>query len=230
MILALALAASCATTGTEDKTQEAVAHYKLGVGYLSENKVQQAFVEFHKAIELDPRNKEVLNAIGIVYLIHFDEPLRSMEYFDRAGKVDKDYSEAFNNLGYAYERAGKYEEAIALYKKALMNPLYPTAEKSYLNLGNAHYRLKRYDLAMAAIKEAIKRRPDLSLAYLRLALCYNALGKYGDAALAMTQAIKLDQVYKGNRELAAEDFHLRTLKATGLEEQDLRDYIEILKY
>ncbi len=52
----LALAGSCATSGKGEKP-EALAYYKLGVAYLNESKIQQAFVEFHKAYEIAPDNK-----------------------------------------------------------------------------------------------------------------------------------------------------------------------------
>ena len=223
----LFLVTACASITAEKK---ATAHYKIGVSYLNENKAQQAYVEFFKAYELDPNNKEVLNAIGVVYLLHFDEPLKAVEFFEKAVKVDPNYSEAYNNLGYSYEKLDKYEEAIPFYKKAISNPVYSTAEKAYINMGNAYYRLGKYESAVSSFKDAIKRAPTLSLTFLRLALCYNAMGKYGDAATAMTQAIALDPVYKGDREKAMEDLNVKKIKAAGYEEQDLRDYIEILKY
>ena len=49
---------SCATAKPENSVQEASAHYKIGVGYYSENKVQQAFVEFQRAYELNPNNRK----------------------------------------------------------------------------------------------------------------------------------------------------------------------------
>ncbi len=200
------------------------------MSYLNENKAQQAYVEFFKAYDLDPNNKEVLNAIGIVYLLHFDDPLKASEFFGKAVKVDPGYSEAYNNLGYSYEKLGEYEKAIPFYKKAISNPIYSTAEKAYYNMGYSYYRLGKYESALSSFKEAIKRAPTLSLAYMRLSLCYNAMGKYGDAATAMTQAIALDPVYKGDREKAMEDLNVKKIKAAGYEEQDIRDYIEILKY
>ncbi len=230
LMIILFLVSSCATMGREDRIQEAEAHYKLGVAYSNEDKVQKAFVEFHKAYELDPRNKEVLNALGIIHLLQFDEPTQAIGYFEEAVKVDPEYSEAYNNLGYAYQKAGDFEKAISYYKKALSNPTYPTAEKAYYNMGFSYYRLGKFDSALNSFKEAIKRAPDLSLAYLGLALVYNAKGKYGDASTAMTQAIKLSPVYRGDREKAAQDFAVKKLGAKGYEENDYRDYLEILKY
>jgi tetratricopeptide (TPR) repeat protein len=227
LIMVLSLLAACATA---DRTNKANAYYKLGIAYLNENSIQRAFVEFHKAYELDPHNKEILNAIGIVYLLHLDEVGKAIEYFEMALKEDPSYSEAANNLGYSYEKLGKFEKAIPFYKKALSNPLYPTAEKAYINLGNAYYRLGNFGEALQNYKEAIKRAPGLSIAYWRLALCLNAMGRYGDASTAITEAIRLDPSYAGNREKAADDLRLKKLKAKGVEEKDIIDYLEILKY
>ena len=227
LIIIISLAAACATT---DNANRADAYYKLGIAYLSDNKVQQAFVEFHKAYDLNPHNKEILNAIGIVHLLHLEETDKAIEYFERAVKEDPLYSEAFNNLGYAFEKKGEFEKAIAFYRKALSNPLYPTAEKAYINMGNSYYRLGNFDAALQSYKEAIKRAPSLGLAYWRLALCLNAMGRYGDASTAVSDAVKLDPAYGGDREKAIEDLSLNKLKAKGHEERDIRDYIEILKY
>ena len=226
----LPLLCSCAPVETESNIQNAQAHYKIGVGYLSENKVQQAFVEFQRAYELNPNNKEVLNAIGIIYLLHFDETQKAADYFQKAIKIDPDYSEAHNNLGYAQEKLGNFEAAIPYYRKAVSNLVYATPEKAFINMGRAYYRMGKYDSALTAYKEAIKRAPNLDLPYLGLALCYNATGRYGDASASLTRAIGLNPLYKGDAKLAAEDFNSRRIIASGYEQKDLSDYLEILKY
>ena len=227
MFMLLLLAVSCSTA---ERGNRADAYYKLGIAFLNENKVQQAFVEFHKAYDLSPHNKEILNAIGIVYLMHLDETKKAIEWFGRALKEDPSYSEAYNNLGYSYQKLGEFEKAIAFYRKALSNPLYPTAEKAYINMGDAYYRLGKYDSALDSYKEGLKRVPSLGIAFWRMALCLNAMGRYGEAAAAVTQAVKLDPVYQGSREKAAEDLNLKRLRARGYEEKDIADYLEILKY
>ena len=230
VLIFLLCSGGCATTSSESRTQQATAHFRMGVSALNEKKVQQAFVEFHKALELNQNDREVLNALGYVHMMHLDDNPKAIEYFERAVKISPDYSEAYNNQGYAHERSGSYETAVIYYKKAISNPLYVTAEKSYFNLGNVYFRLGRYEAALIAFKDVLKREPNFSVAYMRMALCYNALGKYGDASMAMAQALKLDPAYSGNRDKAIEDLSLKKLKASGPEENDIRDYIEILKY
>lgn len=202
----------------------------MGVAYLNEARVQQAFVEFQQAYQLNPDDKEVLNAIGYVYLIYFDETAKAIDFFEKATKVDPNYSDAYNNLGFAYEKLGRFDAAIPFYKKAVSNLTYSTPEKAYISLGNAYYRLGKYEDALYSYKEALKRAPNMGLPYMRMALCYNAMGRYGDASSAMTYAITLDPAFKGDREKALEDFTLWKLKASGYEEKDIQNYIEIIKY
>lgn len=228
-LLILIFFCSCATVSIENM-QKATAHYKRGLAYLTENNIQPAFIEFQKAYELNPEDKEVLNAIGIIYLLNFEDFQKAIDFFKKAVKVDRDFSDAHNNLGFAYEKAGRFNEAIDSYKQALSNLLYRTPEKAYHSLGRIYYRLGWYDEAIVAYKEAVKRMPDLYLAYYGLALSYNAKGRYGDASAAITKAIEIDPLYKGDMAKALEDFKQKKHKVKGDEEKDLTDYLEILKY
>ena len=230
MILIMAVfVGSCATASIEN-TQKATAHYKLGVSYLNENNVNPAFIEFQKAYELNPEDKEVLNAIGIIYLLKFEDYPKAIDFFQKAVNIDPDFAEAHNNLGFAYEKSKKFNEAIESYKKALSNLIYRSPEKAYYNLAKVYYRLGKYDEAINAHKEALKRMMDFYPSYYGLALCYNAKGRYGDASLAITKAIEIDPLYKGSKNTAIRDLSQRKLNARGEDEKDIADYLEILKY
>lgn len=229
-IVVILASGACATMGTEDKLQKATAHYQLGVSYLNDNNIQPAFVEFQKALELNPDDKEVLNAIGLIYLLKLEDYYKAMEHFQRALKADKKFSEASNNLGLAYEKTGKFSEAIEAYKTALSNPLYRGAEKAFNNLGRAYYRAGRYNEALDSYKEAIRRYSDFHLPYYGLSLCYNAMGRYGEASVALIKAVELDPAYKGNKEMAIKDMREKKLILKGNEEKDIGDLLEIFNY
>jgi Tfp pilus assembly protein PilF len=228
--LVLCLTVSCASTPKEDKLQKAKAHYQLGVSYLNDNNIQPAFVEFQKALELNPDDKETLNAIGVIYLLKLEDYPRAIEFLQKALRLDRNYSEAWNNLGVAYERTGKYNEAVEAYKAALLNTFYRNPEKALNNLGRVYYRTRRYDDAIDAYKEAIKRVSDFSLPYYGLALCYNAAGKYGNAATALKKALEVDPVYKGDKERAMKDLKERKVLLRPEEEKDMDDLLEIMNY
>ncbi len=230
MLALLLFTGACAGTSREEKVQQATAHYQLGISYLNDNNIQPAFVELQKALEFNPHDKDVLNAIGVIYLLKLEDYPKAIECFQKALKVDKGFSEASNNLGFAYERAGKYDEAVASYKAALSNLLYKNAEKAFNNLGRVYYRMRRYDDALEAYREAIRRSSDFHLPYYGLALCYNALGRYGEASTALKKAIELDPEFRGDREKAINAMKERKLLLKGDEEKDVEDLLEITNY
>lgn len=226
----LVFLAACATTTLSNKVQKASAHYKIGLSYYNENKIQKAYIEFQKALELNPKDKEAINAIGILHLLQFEDYNKAIEYFKEALKIDPDFSEALNNIGVAYEKTGKIDDAIESYKKAIANPMYQNPEKAFYNLGKLYYRQGQYDSAIDAFKGALRRVNNYYLSFYGLALCYNAKGYYGDASTALERAIELDPVYKGDRDKALKDFEDKKLLARGDDVRDILDYIEILQY
>lgn len=230
IIITIFICGACAGVGTEDKFQKATAHYQLGMSYLNDNNIQPAFVEFQKALELNPDDKEVLNIIGVIYLLKLEDYPKAIDHFQRALRIDKNFSEASNNLGFAYEKTDRFNEAIESYKTALSNPLYLGAEKAFNNLGRAYYRAKNFNEAADAHKEAAKRHSDFHLPYYGLALCYNAMGRYGDAAIALKKAIELDPAYKGDKEKVIKEMRERKLIVKGVDEKDIEDWLEIMNY
>jgi len=230
ILFLLVLLTACASTKSHENIQKAGAHYKIGRSYYNENKIQKAYIEFQKALEINPNDKESLNAIGIIHLLHFEDYEKAIGYFKKALKIDPNFSEAHNNLGYSYEKKGKLYEAIESYKKAASDPMYQNPERAFNSLGRIYYRSGQYDKAIDSLKGALRRVNDFYPAYYRLALCYNAKGFYGDAATALKRAIEIDPLYKGNREKALEDFENKKLIARGDEVRDILDYIEILQY
>ncbi len=229
-LLLICLLYSCATIKSEKDIQQAEAHFQLGLSYLNNNNIQPAFVEFQKAIEFDPDNKEAHNMIGVIYLTKLEDYSNAIIHFKKAISLDKNFSEALNNLGNAYEKTGQYKDAIESYKLAIANPLYRNTALALYNLGMLYYKLTQYDDALDTFKESLKRNSDFYLSYYGLALCYNMKRQYDDSAIAINRAIELDPLYRGNRDKAIEDMKNRKIRAKGEEAQYISDYLEILKY
>jgi len=220
---------SCATVNKED-TKNASYHYQMGVSYLNDNNIQPAFVEFQKALELNPHDKETHQALGVIYLTKFEDYPKAIKHFQEALQIDGNFSEAANNLGNAYSSMGKFDKAVEAYKMAISNPQYKNAALALYNLGMVYYRLSKIDDALEAFKDALKRHSNFNMPYYGLALCYNAKGQYGDAATAITRAIDLDPFYKGDKKKAVEDLKDKKLRAKGDEEKDISDYLDIIHY
>jgi tetratricopeptide (TPR) repeat protein len=227
-IMTVFLALSCAGTG--DKKSKAGAHFKLGASKLHSMQYQAAYIEFQKALKLNPRDKEIHNAIGTVF-IKLDEYPKAEGYFLKAVRLDSDYSEAYNNLCFVYYTAGRWTEAERNCLKALENPLYVTPEKAYYNLARTYYRSGNFSGAIEAFYAALKRFPSLVPAYYGLAVAYNAQGRYGEAGDAIGKALARDVRFKGSRTRAEAEFR-RQLASTADKNavKDLSDYLEILNY
>jgi len=209
--------------------KEANYHNKMGMAFLNEGKVQLAFVEFQKAIQIEPDNKEIVYNLGIVYL-QLDDYENARQYFLKAVRLNPDFADAYNNLGFTYMQLKQWREAVGAFQKAIANVLYRTPERAFYSMGMSYYRLGEYEKAVDAFKDSIRRDNTFSLPYYGMALAYNKLERFGDAADVMDRAIEIDPGYQGNRDKKIADIKERLYTAKGEEEADLKDYLEIMNY
>lgn len=228
MLAAASLLPGCASVSVEEQ-KESEYYYKVGLTYLNEDKYQMAFVQFQKALQLDPDNKNATNSLGRVYY-QLEDYEKAKELFQKAVYLDPGFSDAYTNLGVTYMKTGQWREAIESLKKALSNPLYLNPERAFYNKGICYYRLGQYELAVNEFKDAIRRAPSYAMPYYGLALAYNKAGKYGDAAAVVARAIEIDPGYKGDRAKFVEDMKQKLMSIRGEEEADFRDYMDIMKY
>ncbi len=197
LFLALSVAlfiVSCATAPNVEDVKIADTHYKLGVSYLAREQLNEAFVEFQKAIKFNPKNKNSLNALGLIST-EFKEYGDAVTYYKRAISIAPDYSEAMNNLGVTYVKMEEWDEAIKYFKMALENPLYLTPQRAYSNLGYTFYTKGDYHNAMLTLKEAIIRYPDFLQPIYFLGLVYIKLGKIEAAIEEFKKAVNLAPQY-----------------------------------
>ncbi|MGW8271748.1 MAG: tetratricopeptide repeat protein [Thermodesulfovibrionales bacterium] len=224
------LIASCATAPGADKRKQADGYYDLGLSYFQEGKYQDAYVALQKSLELDPRRKEVLYVIGLVHM-KFEDFDKAEERFREAIDIDRDYAEAHTGLGNIYARQKRWDEAIAEFQEALRNPLYREPEVAYYNLGVAYFRTEKYALAVKSYRDGLRRAPQMYNVHYYVALAFNALGNYGEAADSLSAGISYDPQILGDRQKAFDVFRARMDLAT--DEGERRDYkylIEMLNY
>jgi tetratricopeptide (TPR) repeat protein len=96
-----------------------------------------------------------------------------------------DSLQARSNLGATLARAGRYDEAITEYDLGLRkNPDNPAL---LLNLGLAYYKTGRHAEAAARFERALSLAPQFrEQTTLLLAVCYNDMGRYKEAAALLT--------------------------------------------
>ena len=190
VVMGLLISVGCTTTSRDRRDRSAQAHYKLGISYLNNDQLQQAFVEFQKALESNSAYGDVHYALGHVYYRRgqFEE---AKNEFLMTIRIKPDYAEAHNYLGKAYEQMGKWDLAIAQYKKALANLQYRTPHFAQYNLGVALMNINDYEGALNEFVEAVRVEPSFMAAHHGMGQAYSKLNRYGEAVEAFQEAIRL---------------------------------------
>lgn len=201
----------------------------MAVAFMNEGKFQLASVELHKSLQLDANNAEALNNLGLVHM-QFQEYDTAVGYFGRAAAADAKFTEAYNNMGVCYMKLKRYPEAATAFQRAIADPFYKTPEIAYYNLGMTLYREGKYDAAVKAFDSGLKRNPEYIVPLYGMALSHNRADRIAEAADALMKAIEFDPRLKGDQDAFTEGLRKRLEVATGEEEQDIRDLLDILKY
>ncbi len=189
LVVVLIVTSSCVATSSTRKNDSQLgrAHYKLGLAYLSENRTQASFLEFQKAVRLNPDDKASWNLLGYLHtkLEHYTE---GEEAYLKAIAIDPDYSDAYNNLGVLYSQLKRWDDAVSAFNKALANPLYKTPQKALNNLGYAQMQQGDYGAAERSFREALQRG-KAPRAHYNLALVYFHQGADDRAVSALKSAV-----------------------------------------
>ncbi len=100
----------------------------------------------------------------------------------------------YNNLGEAYDKLGKYDEAIAEFESALkINPNYFFGLN---NLGNIYGKQRKLPEAIGYFQRALQQKPNYGPAHYNLARAFHLTGKRREAAESYRQAIKSNPYFE----------------------------------
>lgn len=180
----------CGTSSGIKREQMAEAQYKLGISDLNNGQLQQAFVKFQKALESNPKYRDVHYALGHIYFLR-NQLEEAQKEFMKTIKLDPDFSEAYNYLGKVYEQKGEWELAIKEYNNALENLQYKTPHFARYNLGIALMNVNDYEGALIEFDKAIQVESSFIGAYQAKGQVYSQLNQYSEAIEAYQQALKL---------------------------------------
>lgn len=151
-----------------DQLNLAKALYYQANTYRSVNDYQSATDNYLQALQLCSEENDsnllgsIHKAMGQVsyYLKDYEkarqEFLTSIRYYNAVGDCSK-VADCYNEIGKIYHITGKYDEAIAIVRKALAENRDPYITNRSLGLiANSYYELREYDSARLYIKETFK--------------------------------------------------------------------------
>ncbi len=115
--------------------------------------------------------------------------------------LDPDQADVYNNLGIVFQSAGKLNEAIDAYRRAIA--IDPRHANAHSNLGVLLRAIGEPTAAEAEYRSAIEIAPDHIDAYTNLGILLNALGRSEEAAACYCKVITLRPKHPEARRLLA---------------------------
>jgi TolB-like protein/class 3 adenylate cyclase/Flp pilus assembly protein TadD len=208
------------------------AHIILSYVYAFQAKYEPAVAEAERAIALDPNNADGYHRLAAV-LNHFGErTTEAIELLEKAMRLNPRYPFAYAyQLGWGYRLVGRYEEAIAAQKQALLrNPnwLFSHGEllSSYLSLWGSQRTQdpQTLDRAFEAAQQMVALQSTSPWAHLILSFAYLWKRQYEQASAEAEQVLALNPTNGGAYAGLANMLSLlgRPEEANGLVEKALR--------
>jgi len=109
---------------------------------VEQGNLDQAIIDYTKAIDIDPNLSKAYDNRGVAYAKEGSLP-RAIADFTMAIANNLKDAEAYNNRGHAYAQQGNLTQAVFDYSKAIeLNAFYV---KAYNNRERAYFELKEYD-------------------------------------------------------------------------------------
>jgi Flp pilus assembly protein TadD len=144
---------------TQQKIPEAAkAAYQTGVALHREGRLDEALVEYGKALRLFPNYIDVLGDLGAIYLL-YNRPDSALAYLHRALEIDGSNTAVRLNVAVASMMRGDYSEATNNLEQVLRVephnslPMYYMAKLQFLQ--------KKYGPAQLALRKALAENPVL---------------------------------------------------------------------
>lgn len=164
--LAIFSLAGCASKGEGEQTTSqrargiATIHTELSAAYYGRAQYAIALQELGVALQADPSYAPGYNVRGLIRMaLHEDEQAEAD--FKRSIKIDKNYSDAYNNFGWFLCQRGRAKESIPQFLEALKNPLYATPEVAYANAGVCAFKANDLSSAESYLQRALILRPGM---------------------------------------------------------------------
>jgi tetratricopeptide (TPR) repeat protein len=147
--------------GVSDTFEFARNYLSLGSVFFERGYLEQAEACFQLAFRGDPSAAEGFYGLGSVYLQQ-EKAEKARESFERALQLHANYPgtlpNAWNNLGILAARAGRTDEAIQNFQRALQ--IDPDHMIALDNLGNAYREKRRWENAKTVLQRALQLNPE----------------------------------------------------------------------
>jgi tetratricopeptide (TPR) repeat protein len=183
----MSLADLVASTG-RNKRAKAVQFFRDGLSFLSKDDCEKALPYFEKAVESDSNYAEAWAQSGFCNE-KLGKHAEALEASKKAVTL-RPSSESYFNIGLASFYLKQYRDAAEAYRQSIKLDPYNAAD-AYYALGLVYRDWGKADEEIHAYKQAIRLRPDYTVAYERLGSRYLKSKKFNEAVEIFRQLAAL---------------------------------------
>ncbi len=162
-------------------------HERLGDDYFFHNKLEMAFLQYEKALRLNPNDIQIVYKKGLVFLVKGMNK-EAIKEFQEVLKKMPDHVLAHEGLSEALFKIGRFEEAEKQLQQALK--IDSKRWRAHNFRGIIYNYRKQYEKAIDEFRAAITLEPGEGLLYNNLGISYSLMGKYEEAVLVFQEALK----------------------------------------
>jgi adenylate cyclase len=162
----------------------------LGSSKSPKDSIKQAMELNKKAMALDDSLANAYSQLGLLYTMTRQHD-KGVAEAERGVELNPNSASAHDLLGMTLDFAGRSEEAIPMFKKAIrLEPFSPA--KYYYHLGLAYLLTGQCDEAISACEEAVRRGINTPAAHRSAAAAYSMCGREEEARTAAAEVLRLN--------------------------------------
>jgi type IV pilus assembly protein PilF len=152
---------------SEEGDSMAVLNTQLGIEYFRQGNFETALMRLERAVQIDRDYGPAHDALGLLYA-RLGQKEDADRHFRRSVELQPNGSGALNNYGQFLCAQGRTPEGLALFDRAIANPLYANPENAHTNAGLCLLAAGDVPAAAARFEEALKSNPRMPPALLQL--------------------------------------------------------------
>jgi adenylate cyclase len=148
------------------------------------------------ALSLDENDYRALSIAGLVTALFIGDYETAIDYVDRAVASNPNSFVAWNNRGWVYQVAGRYQEAILSFERDIrVSPVDPFLHNNFAGIGFALIELRHFDEAVAVSKKALRQNSSDPTAFRSLASALAHLGRDAEAREVLARLLEIDPAH-----------------------------------
>ena len=119
-----------------------------------------------------------------------DQIERAVPLLEESLRINPNHVEALNNLGVAYRKLGRFEDALRAHERAVQ--LAPGSPSAHNNLGGDAHALGRFEEALSHYDAALRLDPRFAVALRNRGATLLQLGRLDEAARSVEASLEID--------------------------------------